>query len=305
MAKQILMVHGRHFKPPKPALQNLWIEALRHGIERDHPNKLRAFERAKVDLVYYGDISNQYLKEELGEPIPNDLADRKATLARLKEYKRSQFNKTNYKKLPDYNPWMEGLADLFAGPLNFFGLSESIIERVAPDIGEYWGTYLFGSKVRDVFTKALEKAMKRDGDICVIGHSLGSMVTYDVFWKLSHMGEYRHEPWNRDVSLWITLGSPLADETVKGNLKGSNLDGSDGYPTNVIDWLNIAAEDDYISHDQKVADDYREMKRLGLVESIKDKRIYNLAVRDSKSNPHHGVGYLIHPTVAHAIASWL
>ena len=200
---------------------------------------------------------------------------------------------------------MEGLADMFAGPANFFGLSESIIERVAPDMGEYWRSYQFGSQVRAVFTDAIIRALKKPGDICVIGHSLGTMIAYDVFWKLSHYGEYRDQPWNRKVSLWLTLGSPLADETVKDNLKGANHAPADRYPTNVVDWLNIAAEDDYISHDQKVAGDFKAMKKLGYVNSITDKRIYNLAVRGGKSNPHHGVGYLIHPTGADAIAAWL
>lgn len=35
---------------------------------------------------------------------------------------------------------------------------------------------------------------------------------------------------------------------------------------------------------------------------IADRRIFNLAIRDGKSNPHHGAGYLIHPTVIEAIA---
>ena len=305
MPKMILMVHGRHFKPPKTELQKLWIEALRLGIERDHPGKLAAFKNAKVELVYYGDISNTFLKDALGEPIPDDLAERRAALAKLKQYKRSQFSKSTYKKLPGYNPWMEGLADMFAGPANFFGLSESIIERVAPDMGEYWRSYQFGSQVRAIFTNAIIEALKKQGDICVIGHSLGTMISYDVFWKLSHYGEYRGQPWNRKVSLWITLGSPLADETVKDNLKGAIHVQAYRYPTNVVDWLNIAAEDDYISHDQKVAGDFKATKKLGYVNSITDKRVYNLAVRRGKSNPHHGVGYLIHPTVADAIAAWL
>ena len=305
MAKMILLVHGRHFKPPKPDLQKLWMEALRHGIERDHPEKLQAFKDAKVELVYYGDISNDYLSEALDEPVPDDVDDRKSTLAELKQYKRSQFSKTNYQNLPGYNPWMEALADTFAGALNLFGLSQTIIERVAPDMAEYWESNEFGSDIRAVFTEAIIRAMKKPGDICVIGHSLGSMLSYDVFWKLSHYSEYRGQPWNRDVSLWLTIGSPLADETVKQNLKGAGRSGKDRYPNNVVDWLNIAAEDDYISHDQKVAGDFKAMKKLGVVNSITDKRIYNLAVREGKSNPHHGVGYLIHPAVSDAIAEWL
>ena len=305
MAKTILMLHGRHFKPSKKELQRLWIEALRFGIERDHPEKMPAFNKARVELVYYGDISNAFLRDVLDPPDPNDLADRRASLAKLKQFKRSQFTKAAYKNLLGYNPWMEALADVVAGPLNFLSLSESIIQTGAPDIREYWGSYPFGSDVRASFTQAIVQAMKKPGDICVIAHSLGTIVAYDVFWKLSHYGEYRDKPWNRKIDLWITLGSPLADETVKDNLKGANHAPADRYPTNVNHWLNIAAEDDFYSHDQKVAGDFKGMKRLGYATSIKDKRIYNLAVRDGRSNPHHSAGYLIHPAVAEAVAAWL
>ena len=63
-------------------------------------------------------------------------------------------------------------------------------------------------------------------------------------------------------------------------------------------------EDDFVSHDQEIANDYKDMVPE-LVPSIKDERIYNLAVRHGKSNPHHGAGYLIHPIVADAVADWL
>ena len=305
MPRSILLVHGRSYKPPKKELQELWIEALRFGIERDRPEKLQAFTEATIEFAYYGDISNAYLSEVFDEEVPEDMEDRKASLVKLKTYAKSQFTKGTYRSLPGYNPWMEAAADLFAGALHLVRLSDDIIEHVAPDIREYWGSYRFGSDVRQVFTNAIINAMKRDGEICVLAHSLGSMIAYDVFWKLSHYSEYRGLGWNRKVSLWITLGSPLADETVKARLKGASCSQIDRYPRNIVHWLNIAAEDDYISHDQKVAGDFRAMKRRGYVGSITDKRIYNLAVRDGKSNPHHGVGYLIHPTTIDAIASWL
>jgi hypothetical protein len=100
----------------------------------------------------------------------------------------------------------------------------------------------------------------------------------------------------------VTIGSPLSDETSKRSLKGSAVSGDRRYPGNVRRWVNVAAEDDYVSHDQTAADDYREMK---LVEPIVDHRIYNLAVRNGKSNPHHGVGYLIHPVVCQTVSEWL
>ena len=71
------------------------------------------------------------------------------------------------------------------------------------------------------------------------------------------------------------------------------------------EWINVAAVGDYISHDPSVRDDYRAMLEQGLIESIEDLRIYNLAVRYGESNPHHGAGYLIHPTVTKVIGDWL
>lgn len=200
---------------------------------------------------------------------------------------------------------MEGLADAFSGPLNYIGLSEPLIERIAPDMREYWDSCIYGSSIRARLTEPLVKALKTDVEICVIGHSMGSIVAFDVLWKLSHMSEYRDKPWNRKIDLWMTLGSPLADSTIRDNLKGAQFSPHEQYPKNVRRWLNIAAEDDYIAHDQRVASDFKMMKKLGFVESITDKRIYNLALRGGKSNPHHGTGYLIHPAVADALAEWL
>lgn len=47
------------------------------------------------------------------------------------------------------------------------------------------------------------------------------------------------------------------------------------------------------------------MKKLGLVKSITDERIYNLAVREGQSNSHNEIGYILHPTVSAHVAGWL
>jgi hypothetical protein len=171
---------------------------------------------------------------------------------------------------------------------------------------EYWNEDSdFATDVRFPMIAPMKEAMDRGDDILVISHSLGSMIAYDTFWKFCRTGEYRPTYTEKKVSLWITLGSPLSDETVKRNLNGSGASGERRYPNNVVEWVNFAAEDDYISHDQVLADDYAEMKQLGLVKSIIDERVYNLAVREGKSNPHNELGYLIHPSVSTRVAEWL
>ena len=200
----------------------------------------------------------------------------------------------------------ELVADALSGVFSFFRASEPIIHIVAPDMRHYWNPEsAFGSDVRYPMIRPLKEAMDRDDTILVIAHSLGTMISYDTFWKFSRTGEYRPEYSEKQIDLFITIGSPLGDDTVKSNLKGTNARRERRYPSNIRCWINIAAEDDYIAHDEDVADDFRDMTNWGLVDSIEDHRIYNLAVRNRKSNPHHGAGYLIHPVLSDALAAWL
>ena len=103
----------------------------------------------------------------------------------------------------------------------------------------------------------------------------------------------------------MTLGSPLGDENVKSRLKGAHARSHRKYPHNIGRWVNFAAEDDYISHDATMANDFKKMVQLGLTSGIADKHIYNMAIRNDNSNPHHGAGYLIHPQVCREVNTWL
>ena len=49
----------------------------------------------------------------------------------------------------------------------------------------------------------------------------------------------------------------------------------------------------------------KDVRIINSIKSIKDHEIFNLAVRHGRSNAHHGVGYLIHPTAIGAIADWI
>jgi hypothetical protein len=302
MAKTMILIHGRNLKPPEAALKQLWIEAVRHGIERDSGDKLAAFDAAVKEFVYFGDVSNQFL----GKSNYDDSDSRQETLDTLKQYQKRQFSKTTYKKLPGASGVKEALADAFAGVTSLFRISDRIITAVAPDMREYWNPdSQFGSEVRFPMIAPLKRAMDRGDDILVVSHSLGTMIAYDTFWNFCRTGEYRPENTDKKISIWITLGSPLADETAKRNVKGARASGAWRYPENVLRWVNVAAEDDYVSHDGVVANDFAEMKKLKLTRSITDKRIYNLSVREGKSNPHHSAGYLVHPYVAEVVAGWL
>jgi len=307
MGKTIIFVHGRSFKPNKVALQASWFSAIEHGIERDRKRKLRAFRRARKELIYYGDLSNAFLRSK-GQKYneTEDIQSRKQTLADLKGYTASQFTKARYKKLPGKASYKEFLADVGAVTLGPLRLTEGLVSVVAPDMRHYWNfDSEFGSNVRATMIGPLKRAMNRGDNIMVVSHSLGTMVAYDTLWKFSRTGEYRPKYSNKKIDTWITLGSPLADETVKRNLKGARASGPRRYPGNIKRWENVSAEDDFISHDSKLANDYKRMYKTRLIDEINDHKIYNLAVRRGDSNPHHGAGYLIHPKVIKLITDWI
>ena len=304
MGKTIVLIHGRSTKPNYSDLKAGWIEAIRHGLERDRPDSLDAFNDSNIAFIYYGDINNQFLDAD--HDLEADAVSRKETLDALKKYEAADFRRDVYERLPGKSSFAEAVTDALAGTFAFLRISEPVIEKVAPDMAKYWNPdSQFGSDVRFPIIAPLKQAMDDGDKILVIAHSLGTMIAYDTFWKFSHMGEYRPKYTDKEIDLWVTLGCPLGDETVKRNLKGAGLGPKRRYPSNIRRWINIAAEDDFISHDQTVKNDFREMREAELVDSIEDVRVFNLAVRHGRSNPHHGPGYLVHPKVAEIVADWL
>ena len=84
---------------------------------------------------------------------------------------------------------------------------------------------------------ALLEAWSAGEQVLLIGHSLGSVIAYDTLWELSR-GE-RHE--NGRVSLFMTLGSPLASPMILRGVQGARLSGRERYPEIVDRWQNFSA----------------------------------------------------------------
>jgi hypothetical protein len=101
------------------------------------------------------------------------------------------------------------------------------------------------------------------------------------------------------------MGSPLGDRRIRKRLAGAAQKEKHPYPTNVISWHNVSAEDDYTCHDKTLADDFKNMMSQRLVSAVTDYRVFNHAVRYGRSNPHSSVGYYIHPRVSKLIADWI
>ena len=297
-------IHGRGPKPDATSLQALWLEALRCGLERFRHEHLAAFDRTTHRFVFYGDLTHASLAAADAEfDARLDLEDRRFALDRLKAMKRKAFgSRGGYERLPGRSSFGEFLADAGLPMMRRLNLSDSVLQRVVPDIHRYLlDREGVGHAVRERVLAALEHAFATEHEVIVIAHCLGSVAAFDALWALSRTDAF---PWYRGtkVRLLLTLGSPLGDETVKTRLLGSERTGVARFPCNIVQWVNLTAEDDYVSHDNTVADDYRDMLKHRIVSRIDDHRIHNFAIRYGRSNPHSAVGYLIHPKTAQALA---
>lgn len=304
----LLLIHGGGHKPPAAELRSLWYEALAAGLDRDHADAggRRLLDTVDVHLVYYADLTAPLLaRAGASLDLELDLEDRRRDLRRLAELTSTKkFRRVHYETLPGKSAVPELVADVAAPVLGALRLADPVLARKLPALADYLST---NSTSRDAcearLLAVLAPALARHDNVLLLSHAMGSVIGYDVLWRLSH--ESDHGAGNTRVRTWITFGSPLASEYVKRRLRGASEPVHRRYPNKIINWYNVAAEDDYYCHDKTVANDFAYLPRHQHLSRIRDFRIYNQAIRYGRSNPHNAVGYLIHPRMIRLLADWL
>jgi hypothetical protein len=306
--RSLLLIHGRDFKPAEQAYMDLSMAALRSGMERDFPDCLDAFDVMSTSMAWYGDLTAEILHERgrhYDESL--DISDRQNALATLREVTvRKKFGIRQYDQLPGKSAVPEAIVDVLAPVLGAIGLCVPMIRSISKDFAMYFDRKsTYAMNVRQRLRDRLCELMDRGDRILLVSHGTGSVVAYDVLWQLSHDADLKEKYGDKKVELWMTLGSPLGDNNIRKRLLGAKEKPSTKFPVNVVAWHNISAEDDYTSHDNTLADDFNTMLQQRIVSAVHDYRIFNLAVRYGKSNPHSSIGYYIHPRVSKVIADWL
>lgn len=286
----------------------LTSSALCAGLQRDFPDSVAIYDSVQSDLAYYGDLSNEILTS-LGRQYDEtlDVGDRQNALTALRAIpERKRFGIRQYDRLPGKSALAEFAVAVSLPLFGAVGLWMWLCSRRSKDFAEYLkGETDYAERARERVRTRLV-GMLADGDkVLLITHGTGSAIAWDVLWQLSHDEKYRDLDDSTKIDLWLTLGSPLGDTKLRKRLKGARRRGLERFPTNVISWQNIAAEDDYTCYDNTVADDFKVMMRERAVSIVKDYKIYNHALRYGKSNPHSSIGYFIHPRVSKVVADWL
>lgn len=332
--KHLIVVHGRAIKPAGSELARLAKRALGSGLRRAGDTATAekiAQGGIKVSSAYFGDINNE-IKAERSRKTAKLLTAINDSVYSYKPcfpvdeledaFRRTDviatFNKAAYRKVLDVaEDWrlLDEAADaasLFGNLLTFGVLNTFLVRTVKSDMTMYLTSQVVGSMVRARLQAVLEPALLAGEDICLVSHSLGCMLAYDLFWKYSFRSEYQHiRDAGRAVSLWITMGCPLGEVGVQRNLLDGPALEEDKYPRyQFADWVNIYAEDDFISHAENMRTTYSRMRTKQYCRSISDKKIYNCWHYEDAlkkrvvSNPHDLYGYLMNQDTASYISRW-
>jgi pimeloyl-ACP methyl ester carboxylesterase len=164
------------------------------------------------------------------------------------------------------------------------GAPAKIIEEFLTDVAYYLELAEMRKAVLGIVEDALRTALPGGGEVVVVGHSLGSVVAYDLLTDL---------PSEYEVRLFVTAGSPLGFPIVQKNLHGHQAGQPVRVPRTVpasrAAWLNAYDERDFVSLVHPLAGRFTEHA----AGQLRDERTIN-----SSANPHSIADYLSDPDVA-------
>ncbi len=290
--KRIIFVPGKNPKPEPELHQQLVSRCLVEGVRKHSASAAKQI--AEQDAVWVCPWNHDFYGESV------DFTDQLASVDELIRRQRAtvkekilarswklKLNKAIY-NLGDRYPWL------------IDKLADDHVKAMMDGSNIYF--YDQEGKATEARNKLLE-ILRHDPDTetLLIGHSMGSIVSYDTLYQMSIEDRER-----KDVSLFLTLGSPLGLRYTQERLLGYSDTDASQLPSNIKNWKNVSARGDLVSFDTTLADDFGLMVQEGMVDDIVDfgKGVYNWYKGPNGYNFHSSYSYLMGPIVANIIAEW-
>jgi hypothetical protein len=301
MSKIILGIHGLGNKPPKRLLERWWKDSLKEGLRGI--GRPRRFVRFR--LVYWAHCLHPY-------PLDPNVRDKKHPLYIANPYIRARIGSkkrrsTLTKKVLDYI--RRQLRKIMINEdlsINYTAVTDLIIRRYFSDLDIYYCKQCHDRNhcmrpakevIREELARMLRKYRRRD--ILLIGHSMGSIIAYDVL---------TYSVPDVSIHTLVTMGSPLGLPPImikilaeQGKKPKKHI--TSPTPENITTaWYNFADLRDRVATDYTLSDDYTSNSRH--VRSV-DTIVFNNYEHKGNSNPHTVYGYLRTPELAHVIDGFL
>jgi hypothetical protein len=294
VAKVIIGIHGLGNKPPKEILESWWKTAILEGLHKlGKSTKIPQFE-----LVYWADILyDKPMDEKITDKDDPYFLDEKY-IPGLSEFKPEE-NSLRQKVLDFIEEQMDKLFLNEDLTVNYSGITDRIIHRYFKDLETYYQEECIDDKeekchARKVIRERLANTLEqyRDDDILLVGHSMGSIIAYDV---LTFMIP------DIDIHTFITIGSPLGFPVVQGKIAAEwhsrrlvppKLKTPPGVKKH---WFNLADLKDRIALIYDLSENFQPNYRGVQAE---DFVVYNDYQSNHVFNPHKSYGYLRTPEFA-------
>ncbi len=301
MSKVIIGIHGLGNKPPKNILEKWWKLAIEEGFKKIG----KPISPYKFEMVYWADLMYEkpkdpeitdkedpfYLHEKYVPGPDNFISEEHPTRKKILDFVSRQLD--NLFLNEDYS-------------LNYTSITDTILRRYFKDLDVYYKEKCTDENLTDCEIKKIIRKRTVDiiskykkDEILVIGHSMGSIIAYDV---LSFS-----IPTIPIVSL-ITIGSPLGIPIVKSKiaaeLEHNHFDKTRlSTPDSVVhSWYNFSDIEDKVAIDYQLADDFLANKNL--VKAV-DFEVHNDYTINGERNPHKSYGYLRTPEFAQKLDEFL
>ncbi|HRW86144.1 MAG TPA: hypothetical protein P5180_11985 [Bacteroidales bacterium] len=291
MANVIIGIHGLGNKPPAALLEKWWILAMKEGLKNGNYKRYMPF----FELVYWSDIIHP-------QPLDPQIKDRDNKLFIEEPYTEApeDFPAEDYsirKKIVDYLG--RQMNRIFLNEdlsLNYSFISDAIINRYFRDLEVYYSDCMMTANgkecsISEMIRERLASKLRahRNDNIMLIGHSMGSIIAFDV---LSYIVP------EIKIGTFITIGSPLGLPVVISKIaaehyRRAGLKKPVRTPPGITgNWYNFSDILDKVAFNYRISEQFPEnehgVKPVDLL--VTNKYIYN-----GERNPHKSFGYLRTP----------
>ena len=319
--KRIIMIHGLAPKPPWAVTRDLWRKTLVENIRVGHRGLAKQLDAnpAVFAMAYWADAVPHHVPDDaaycrkLQRQVDKVIAERRQA--------RDRFHVGSGEKVGSFfKDRGIDLAMLLAGALD---VKNEVMTRFFRETELYQLDQYVADRMRAPLESALREAWDAGCEPVIVSHSMGSFIAYDVLWRFSHRktAEF-HDYHNRRVKMFVTMGSPLGDATIRDLLFASYHQDHDlrRFPTNIERWHNYACLGDAVAHQRNFHDIFfQPMRNNGIFppnpkfRSIDYVNLHNPFEvvthggnrKREKRNPHKSYGYLAQPRLGSWIADYL
>ena len=309
--KRIIMIHGLASKPPEADVHELWSKCLVENIRVKDKKLAKQLDNDPSVFVsaYWANATPHHIEDD--KAYVNKLRIQVDKVIDERRKVKDKFHVGRSEKVGAFfKDRGEDLVKLLAGALT---VKDDVMKAFLRETELYDEDQYIADRMRSPLEKALRDAWMDNCDVALLSHSMGTFISYDVLWRFSHRNvpEFRKFR-NKKIQMFVTMGSPLGDETIQNLLFGHfhKKDGKRQYPTNIERWHNYACLGDVVSHHHNFEKSFFEnMRAVNAVAKTPKYRVIDYANlhnpfevvthssnrKNEKRNPHKSYGYLVQP----------